>query len=47
MQNDQPQANAADGSDSDIEDEADWHDEVNTEEPALHHRSAKDIIEVR
>lgn len=45
MQNDQPRANVTDGS-SDIEDETDWHDEVNMGEPAPRHRTAKDV-EVR
>lgn len=50
-QNDQPQANTTNGdSDSDIENEADWHDEPNLEGLAPRHRSKISqamIIEVR
>lgn len=51
MQNDGPQANVTDGSsDSDIEDEADWHDEVDVEELAPRQRSKFSeamVVEVR
>jgi len=40
MQNDRPQAGITDGSsDSDIEDETDWHDGVDVEGLAPRHRS--------